>query len=440
MSDIQVQPQNIQAETSVLGAILMDKDAIVKVAEVLDTSFFYDDRHASLYEVMRDLYEDRKPIDVVTVSDILKKKKLLKKIGGVSYLTDLVNETPSASNVESYAGLVKETFVRRRLIQVSSEISSLGYKEGEKLEEILDLAEQKLFGLSEQSIRGDFVSIRKALEDSFDMLDELYRNKGQLRGVPSGFKLLDKKLNGFRKSNLIIIAARPSIGKSALMSNIAQYAAVEKNIPVGIFSLEMSTDELATRMVSAQADIDSFKIASGQLTDEELAKYGEASGILADAPIYIDDTPGLSIMELRTKARRLKMDKGIEIIMVDYLQLMRGRTFDNRVQEVTEISWGLKALAKELAIPVVALAQLSRAVEQRGTRVPQLSDLRESGSIEQDADVVMFLYREDDENRRDVTLSIAKQRNGPTGSVPLYFIGERTRFYEQMKNTDSNSS
>jgi len=261
-----------------------------------------------------------------------------------------------------------------------------------------------------------------------------------LRGVPSGFKLLDKKLNGFRKSNLIIIAARPSIGKSALMSNIAQYAAVEKNIPVGIFSLEMSTDELATRMVSAQADIDSFKIASGQLTDEELAKYGEASGILADAPIYIDDTPGLSIMELRTKARRLKMDKGIEIIMVDYLQLMRGRTFDNRVQEVTEISWGLKALAKELAIPVVALAQLSRAVEQRGTRVPQLSDLRESGSIEQDADVVMFLYREDDENRRDVTLSIAKQRNGPTGSVPLYFIGERTRFYEQMKNTDSNSS
>lgn len=437
MSDTKVQPQNIDAEKSVLGAILIDKDAIVKIAESLEPEFFYDERHSSIYEVMRELYEDRKPIDVVTVPDVLKKKNLLKKIGGVAYLTDLVNETPSASNVESYSLLVKETFIRRRLIQAASEISLLGYKEADKIDDILDLAEQKLFGLSEKSVRGDFVSIRKALEDSFDMLDELYRNKGQLRGVPSGFKSLDKKLNGFRKSNLIILAARPSVGKSALMSNIAQYAAVEKNIPVGIFSLEMSTDELATRMVSAQADIDSFKISSGQLTDDELAQYGEASGILADAPIYIDDTPSLSIMELRTKARRLKMDKGVEMIMVDYLQLMRGRNTENRVQEVTEISWGLKALAKELGIPVVALAQLSRAVEQRGTRVPQLSDLRESGSIEQDADVVIFLYREDDENRRDVTLSIAKQRNGPTGSVPLYFIGERTRFYEQMKNTNS---
>ena len=327
--------------------------------------------------------------------------------------------------------MVRDAYIRRRLIQISSEFADLAYDEKQEIENILDDAERRLFNISSQSLKGEFVSIRKTLEESFDLLDELYRNKDQLRGIPTGFKSLDSKLNGFRPGNLIIVAARPSVGKSALLLNIAQFAATEHKIPIGIFSLEMSTVDLGMRMVSAQANIDGFKIASGKLTDEELASYGEAAGVLADAPIYVDDTPSISIMELRTKARRIHSDKGIQMIIVDYLQLMRGRSMENRVQEVSEISWGLKALAKELNIPVVAAAQLNRLVEQRGTKQPQLSDLRESGSIEQDADVVMFLHRPDDENRNEVTLSISKHRNGPTGSISMYFRGERTKFYEQ---------
>ena len=377
------------------------------------------------------LYEDRDPIDIVTVTAKLKKQQLLDKVGGVSVITDLANHTPSAFNIEAHAKLVRDAYIRRRLIQISSEFADLAYDEKQEIENILDDAERRLFNISSQSLKGEFVSIRKTLEESFDLLDELYRNKDQLRGIPTGFKSLDSKLNGFRPGNLIIVAARPSVGKSALLLNIAQFAATEHKIPIGIFSLEMSTVDLGMRMVSAQANIDGFKIASGKLTDEELASYGEAAGVLADAPIYVDDTPSISIMELRTKARRIHSDKGIQMIIVDYLQLMRGRSMENRVQEVSEISWGLKALAKELNIPVVAAAQLNRLVEQRGTKQPQLSDLRESGSIEQDADVVMFLHRPDDENRNEVTLSISKHRNGPTGSISMYFRGERTKFYEQ---------
>ncbi len=434
--DIKLQPQNLEAEKAVLGAILLDKDAIVIVAEFLKPEHFYDDRNGMIYEAMIELFEEREPIDVVTVPAKLKELGYLKKSGGAAYITELVNETPSAQNVESHGKLVRDAYIRRKLINVSAELAELGFQETSDINGLLDIAEQKIFNITEHNIRGEFVSIRKTLEESFELLDELYQNKDQLRGVPTGFVSLDKKLNGLRKSNLIIIAARPSVGKSSLMLNIAQQAAVQHNIPVAIFSLEMSRDEIGIRMMSAEGNVDSFKISSGRLTDEELARVGEAMGVLADAPIYIDDTPSISIMELRTKARRLQADKGIQLIIVDYLQLMRGRSTDNRVQEVAEISWGLKALAKELNIPVVAASQLNRSIEQRGTKMPQLSDLRESGSIEQDADVVMFLYREDDENRNEIMLSIAKHRNGPTGLIPLYFRGERTKFFERTSEKE----
>lgn len=429
-------PQNIEAEKAVIGGILMDKDAIVNVAEFLLPEFFYDEKHKLIYEAMLELYDSRDPIDIVTLPAKLKNLKTLKIVGGVGYLTELINQTPSSHNIESHGKLVRDAYIRRQLIKISSELSDLGFSDSDDVENILDLAEQKLFGISENNIRGEFVQIRKALEESFDLLDELYRNKDKMRGVPTGFKHLDNKLNGLRPGNLVIIAARPSVGKSSLLLNIAQQTGVLYKVPVAIFSLEMSVGELATRMTSSEADIDSFKIASGRLSDTELAALGEASGVLADAPIYFDDTPSISIMELRTKARRLHADKGIQLIMVDYLQLMRGRNADNRVQEVSEISWGLKALAKELNIPVVAASQLNRSVEQRGTKVPQLSDLRESGSIEQDADLVIFLYRPDEENRSEVMLSIAKHRNGPTGLIPLHFKAERTKFYEQSTKED----
>ncbi len=428
---LKVQPQNLEAERSVLGAIFLDKDAIVNVAEFLIPEHFYDEKHKIIYEAILALYDKRDPIDIITVPAQLKKAKKLNEVGGASYLSDLINQTPSAHNIETYGKLIRDAFIRRQLIRISSDFTELAYREDEAVDDLLDKAEQKLFRISEEHLKGEFVSIRKTLEDSFDVLDELYRNKDKLRGVPTGFKSLDSKLNGFRPANLIIIAARPSVGKSSLLLNIAQNAAVRYKIPVGIFSLEMSRDEIGIRMTSAEGDIDSFKISSGRLTDDELAKFGEAAGVLADAPIYIDDTPSVSIMELRTKARRLQADKGAQLIVVDYLQLMRGRNVENRVQEVSEISWGLKALSKELNIPVVAASQLNRSVEQRGTRMPQLSDLRESGSIEQDADVVMFLYRENEDNKSDIMLSIAKHRNGPTALIPLHFKAERTKFYEQ---------
>lgn len=437
MSDAKLQPQHIEAEKAVLGAVLIDKDAIVRVAEFLDAEHFYDTKHALIYAAMIELFDNRDPIDVVTLPAKLKEQGTLKQVGGSSYITELVNDTPTAQNVESHAKLVRDAYVRRRLIQVSGELAELGFSEAEEVENVMDIAEQKLFGISEKHLKGEFVSIRKVLEESFELLDELYQNQDQLRGVPTGFASVDGKLNGLRKSNLIIVAARPSVGKSSFMLNIAQQAATLYKMPVGIFSLEMSREEIGNRMVSSQGDIDSFKIISGRLTDEELARFGEASGVLADAPIYIDDTPSISIMELRTKARRLQADKGVQLIVVDYLQLMRGRSLENRVQEVSEISWGLKALAKELNIPVMAASQLNRSIEQRGTRMPQLSDLRESGSIEQDADVVMFLFRQDDEAKNEVMLSIAKHRNGPTGVIPLFFKAERTKFYEQTGKSES---
>lgn len=430
-NELKVQPQNIDAERAVIGAILVDKDALLKIADTLRPDHFYDEKLKLIYEVMLELYDKREPIDAITMPDRLRKKGHLEKVGGVAAITELINDTPSSSNVESYAKLIKDAHVRRSLINVSSEIGDLGYNEKEDVESLLDQAEGKLFGISAKNLRGEFESIRQTLEKSFDIIDELYKNKGKMRGVPTGFPRLDQKLNGLRGGNLIIVAARPSVGKSAFLLNMAQHACVRHQVPIALFSLEMSTIDLGIRMVSSEAKIDGFKITSGRLSDEEIDAYSNAAGILADAPIYIDDTPSLSIMELRTKARRIIADKGVKMIMVDYLQLMRGRNQENRVQEVSEISWGLKALSKELDIPVVAAAQLSRAVSQRAG-LPQLSDLRESGSIEQDADVVMFLHRPDEENRNEVLLFLAKHRNGEAGiTIPLYFRGERTTFYEQ---------
>ena len=392
---------------------------------------FYKDLNGSVYKAILNLFEKGEPSDLVTVPDELKRMKVLKEIGGVSYLTELVNFVPTAANVEYYANIIKEHAIRRFLIKVSSRIGELGFKEDIGVSSLLDEAEQLLYGVSQDQLREEFVPIKETLEVTFERLDEMHKKKGSLRGVPTGFKTLDNMLSGLQDSNLSIIAARPSIGKSSLLINFCQFAAVKHKIPVGIFSLEMSREQVVDRMISAQGDIDNWRITTGNLEEEDFEKYSNAAGELAEAPIFIDDTPGINIMEMRTKARRLQIDQKVRLIIVDYLQLIHGRNLENRVQEVSEISQALKNLARELKIPVIAASQLSRAVEQRGgDKRPQLSDLRESGSIEQDADVVMFLYRPDEEDRENIKLLISKHRNGPTGELDLYFKGNRTKFYE----------
>jgi len=430
MVEQRLPPQNLEAERSVLGALLIDKDAIVKVAEFLRPKHFYKDAHGQIYAAILSLYEKREPADMITVPDELKKKKLLSKVGGVGYLAELAAAVPTAANIEYYARIVRDNFIKRELIASASKIAEMGYEEGTECAQLIDRAEQTLFKVSEDFLHEHFVPIKQTLEASFDRLDELHKKGEGLRGVPTGFKTLDQKLSGLQDSNLIILAARPSVGKSSMASNIAQHAAVVHKIPVGIFSLEMSREQLVDRMLSAQADVDAWRITTGSLEEEDFVRIGEAMGELAEAPIFIDDTPGLNILEMRTKARRLQLEHGVRLFVVDYLQLLHGRGLENRVQEVSEISQALKNMARELKVPVLACAQLSRAIEQRTSRIPQLSDLRESGSIEQEADVVMFLYRPDPENRSEVKLLIAKHRNGPTGEIDMYFRGERTKFYE----------
>jgi len=425
-----VPPQNLDAEKSVLGAILLDPDGLINVLEFLTEDHFYSSRHATIFKSMIQLFDERLPIDLVTLPDRLAKNKELDRCGGVEYLADLVSFTPSSVNLETYGRLVKETAVKRKLIATATKIAEMGYDGNIEVDELLDEAEQTLYSVSQENLKEDFVPLRNILEKSFDRLDELHRNKGEMRGVPTGLAKLDHILSGLQESNLIILAARPSVGKSSLATNIAQYAAIEKKVPIGIFSLEMSANQLSDRMLSSQADVDSWKISTGNLNDGDFDKITLAMGELAEAPIFIDDTPGINIMELRAKARRLHAEHKVGVIIVDYLQLVQGKRNENRVQEVSDISQALKNIARELSIPVLALAQLSRAVESRGETRPKLSDLRESGSIEQDADVVMFLYRPSDENRESVHLSIAKHRNGPTGEIPLYFRGGRTKFYE----------
>lgn len=428
MQTLKVPPHSADAERSILGALLIDRDAIVKVAEFLRPEHFYEETHRFIFEAVLQLYEQREPIDAVTVGEMLRKKKRLTDAGGSSYLAELVEGVPTAANVVHYGRLVKDCWVKRELIRLSSELSTMAFDDATETEPLLDTAEQKIFALSQQQLRQDFVSVKDALAESFDRLDELQRSGSGLRGVSTGFPDLDAALAGLQKSNLIVLAARPGMGKTTLALNIAQFAAVS-SVPVGYFALEMSQEEMVDRMLIAQADIDAWKFKLGKFSDEDFNRLSEAMGILADSPFFIDDTPALSIMEMRTKARRLKAEHDVRLLIVDYLQLARSRNLENRVQEVSEISQGLKNLARELKVPILALSQLSRAVEHRGTKKPQLADLRESGAIEQDADVVMFLYREDDNDSENITLDIQKHRNGPLRKVNLFFRGDRIRFY-----------
>jgi len=424
-----VPPHSQEAEISVLGALLLDKDAIVSVAEFLEAKHFYDERHKEIYECIISLFEDRIPVDVLTVSERLKKRKSLKKIGGTAYLAELVNKVPTAAHVEHYGKIVKDAATKRSLMTAATKIMDLSFDEGFSAEELLDKAEAEVFSLTQKYLSQTFTHVKSALADSFDRLDELHKLGTGLRGVPTGFSDLDNVLAGLQRSNLIILAARPGVGKTTLALNIAQNISVNYKRPVGFFSLEMSKEELVDRLLVSQADIDAWKLKTGKLSDEDFTKLSNAMGELAEAPLYIDDTPALSILEMRTKARRLQVEVGIDLLIVDYLQLARSRNLENRVQEVSEISQGLKNLARELKIPILAISQLSRAVEQRGTKRPQLADLRESGSIEQDADVVMFLWREDEENMENVELSIAKHRNGPLAQIKFFFKGDRIKFY-----------
>lgn len=437
--NLKVPPQNIDAERSVLGALMLDKDAIIKVANLIRLGDFYKDDHNAIYEAMVELYEQREPIDVLSLSNRLEEKKLLDKVGGSSYLTDLVNSVPSSSNIVHYAKVVQKKSTLRKLITTASEIVELGYNESEDVEKVLDEAEQKLFSVSQKYIKQDFVPIKSILEAAFNRIDELHKGDHKLRGIPSGFPDMDNILAGFQKSDLVIIAARPSIGKTTLALDLARQVSIGEKIPVGIFSLEMSSDQLIDRMLAAQSGVDLWRLRTGNLKSEEgdddFQRIGEAMGILSEAPIFIDDAGSSNVMEIRTMSRRLQAEHNVGLIIVDYLQLMEGRSGggDNRVNEISEISRALKQLAKELNIPIIALSQLSRAVESRSPQIPKLSDLRESGSIEQDADIVMFLYREDREkpdtpNKNIVEIHVAKHRNGPVGRFSLYFNETSTTF------------
>ncbi len=437
-------PHNIEAEQSVLGALMLEKDSIIKVADILKSNDFYQNKHSLIYEAMLDLYEKQEPLDMLSVSSRLEEKNQLEEVGGSSYLASLINSVASASNIVYYAKLVQKKSLLRKLITTATEIIELGYNESEDTEKILDEAEQKLFAISQKYIKQDFVPIKSILEEAFNRIDELHKNKGELRGIPSGFPDLDNLLAGFQKSDLIILAARPSIGKTTLALDLARYIGTKNKTPVGIFSLEMSADQLIDRMIAAEAKIDLWRLRTGRLRDKEngsdFEKISNAMGILSEAPIYIDDTGSANIMEMRTMARRLQAEHQLGVIIIDYLQLMEGRSRggDNRVQEISEISRSLKQLARELNVPVIALSQLSRQVESRSPQIPKLSDLRESGSIEQDADVVMFLYREDREkpdtpNKNIVDVLVAKHRNGPVGKIQLYFNENSTTFQSLEK-------
>ncbi|PIR59273.1 MAG: replicative DNA helicase [Candidatus Pacebacteria bacterium CG10_big_fil_rev_8_21_14_0_10_56_10] len=424
-----VPPHDLEAEQAVLGSILIDQEAMVQVAELLTAESFYQPAHRLTYAAMLELFDKRQPIDAVTLTNVLKKKRQLTGAGGAAAITKLSTNVSTAANVVNYAQLVAETALRRSIITTAGRLGELAFDEAKDAKDILDQTEQSIFSLSQAQDATAFVPIRETLAESFERLDELQKSDGELRGLATGFADLDRLLAGLQRSNLVILAARPGMGKTALALNISQHIAVTLKKRVGFFSLEMSKEELVDRLLVAQADIDAWRLKTGRLDQQDFLKLSDGMGVLADAPLFIDDTPGLSIFEMRTKARRLAADQGIDALVVDYLQLSHGRTRDNRVQEVAEVSQGLKNIARELRIPVLTVSQLSRAVESRGEKIPQLSDLRESGSIEQDADVVMFLYRQDDDQPGSMNLKIAKHRNGPIGQVDLFFRGERMRFY-----------
>lgn len=440
-----IPPQSLDAEQSVLGSLILDKDAVIKIADIISADDFYEDKHKQIYLAIMKLYDERSSIDILTVSNKLEEGASLERIGGTSYLSTLVNVVPSAAHIVHYANIVKKKGTLRRLIANATEIVSMGYQDDVDLDFLLDKAEQKLFSVSQKHLKQNFVPITEILHETFDRLDELHREKGKLRGVPTGFRDLDSKLGGLQNSDLVILAARPSMGKTSLALDIIRHVSLEAKKSTAIFSLEMSKDQLVDRLLSAEADVDLWKMRTGRLSDvgvnNDFERIGHALGRLSEAPIFIDDTGALNIMELRTKARRLQAEHDLDLIVVDYLQLMQGHSTENRVQEVSEISRSLKLLAKELNVPVLALSQLSRAVEQRGNdKRPQLSDLRDSGSIEQDADVVMFIFRDemytgaDTKKPHVAEILIRKHRNGPTGEVELYFDGEKTSFKNLAKS------
>jgi replicative DNA helicase len=446
-----IPPQNLEAEQSLLGSLLLDKDAMLKIADLVAPDDFYSDNHRVVFEAMLDLYGRHEPIDLLSLSNLLEERKLLDRVGGRSELVHLSNVAPSSGHVVHYAQIVSKKATLRRLLQAASDITTLGFGEAEDVETTLDAAEQKLFNVSQKFLKAAFTPLRDMLADAFDRIDQLHKDAGKLRGIPTNFADLDRVLGGLQKGNLVILAARPSCGKTSLALDIARHAAKRKT-PVGIFSLEMGKEELTDRLISAEANVNLWNLRNGRLssdgTNDEFARIGHALGTLSEAPLYIDDTASVNIMEVRTKARRLQMEHGLGMIIIDYLQLMESRTSDsdNRVQEVAMITRGLKGIARELGVPVVALSQLSRQVEMTKPAIPKLAHLRESGSIEQDADVVMFIYRKaTDKNYRTEDLApeernvaevhIAKHRNGPTGMVKLFFDEARASF----RNLDRNS-
>jgi replicative DNA helicase len=438
MSDLKTLPQSNEAEQSVLGALLIDAEAIAKIADFISPEDFYNPQHLEIFDAMRALYEKRIPIDIVSVTSKLEETGRLERAGGRTYLASLSEMVPTSAHIVHYAHIVQKKATLRRLISAATGIVELGYHEDDEVDILLDDAEQKLFGVSQKFLRQNFTSVSSLLTDAFERIDDLHREPGKTRGIPTGLIDLDDKLAGLQKSDLVIIAARPSMGKTSLALDMARHAAVYSKVPIGIFSLEMSKEQLVDRMLCSEANVDLWRLRTGKLSDDpnndEFTRISEAMGRLSEAPIYIDDGSASNIMEMRTKARRLQADKGLGLLIVDYLQLMEGRgDTDNRVQMVSEITRGLKGIARELNIPVIALSQLSRAVESRPTPIPKLADLRESGSIEQDADVVLFIYREEmykpNTDRKHISdIIIAKHRNGPTGRVELYFDGERSSF------------
>ncbi|MDD5711744.1 MAG: replicative DNA helicase [Smithellaceae bacterium] len=431
-----VPPQNLEAEQSVLGAILLDNQAISSVIEILDGRDFYSEAHRKIFTAVTELYDRNEPCDFITLNNILKDKKHLDNVGGATYLASLVDNVPSAANVGYYVKIIKEKAVLRRLIGTATEILSKSYETGSDVDNVLDEAEQAIFEISENKSRQSFSSLKDVIKSSFKTIEDLCTRTELITGVPTGFEKIDELTSGLQRSDLIIIAGRPSMGKTAFAINIAQHAAIETNTPVAIFSLEMAKEQLAFRMLSSLAKVDSQRIRKGLLGDTDWPKLVNAAGKLSEAPIFIDDTPAITALEMKAKARRLKSEKGLGLIVLDYLQLMRsGGPKDSREQEISEISRSLKALAKELSVPVIALSQLNRKVEDRTNRRPQMADLRESGAIEQDADVIAFIYRDEVYNKSEDNLErgmaeiiIGKQRNGPTGTVKLVFLEQYTSF------------
>jgi len=440
-------PQHIEAEQSILGGILIENEAINRVTEILDADDFYRDTHRKIFNALINLSERDEPADLITLTNELRKSDQLDSIGGASYLASLIDSIPTAANIQYYARIVKEKAILRKLIQTSTEIITQSYEDRGDVEGFLDEAERAIFDISEKRVRPSFYPIREIVKESFATIEKLFKKKEAVTGVPSGFKELDRMTAGFQPSDLIIIAGRPSMGKTAFCLDVAEYAAIDNKIPVAIFSLEMSKEQLVIRMLCSQAHVEGTRLRTGYLNESDWPKLTIAAGSLSESPIYIDDSAALSVLELRAKARRLKSDHGLGMVIVDYLQLMKGRSrVESRQQEISEISRSLKALSKELNIPVIAVSQLSRKTEERTGNRPQLSDLRESGAIEQDADLILFIYRdevynrsEDNPNRGKAEVIIGKQRNGPIGKIDLAFLDKFTTFKDLYKGETENT-